>query len=127
MIFVIQKHSARQLHWDLRLEMDGVLKSWALPKQPPKKTGIKRLALQVEDHELDYAEFEGELSEGEYGAGAVALWDKGEYVMLEKKDNAMKFRLFGKVLQGDYVLVRFPKAGDNAWLFFKTKAVESRR
>lgn len=127
MIFVIQKHSARQLHWDLRLEMDGVLKSWALPKQPPKKTGIKRLALQVEDHELDYAEFEGELSEGEYGAGAVALWDKGEYVMLEKKDNAMKFRLFGKVLQGDYVLVRFPKAGDNAWLFFKTKAAESRR
>lgn len=125
MIFVIQKHSARQLHWDLRLEMDGVLKSWAIPKQPPKKTGIKRLALQVDDHELDYAEFEGELSEGEYGAGAVMLWDKGEYLMLEKNDKAMKFRLFGEVLQGDYVLVRFPKAGDNAWLFFRTKAAET--
>lgn len=125
MIFVIQKHRARQLHWDLRLEMDGVLKSWALPKQPPEKPGIKRLALQVEDHELDYAEFEGEISESEYGAGVVTLWDKGEYVLLEKKNKSMKFRLFGKVLQGDYVLVRFPKAGDNAWLFFKTKVVES--
>ncbi len=120
-IFVVHKHHARRLHWDLRLEMHGVLKSWAVPKEPPKKPGIKRLAMQVEDHDLGYADFEGEISEGEYGAGKVKIWDKGEYNLLEKYDNRLKFDLLGKKLKGIYVLFKFPKAGENAWLFFKTK------
>jgi DNA ligase D-like protein (predicted 3'-phosphoesterase) len=120
-IFIIHKHQATRLHWDLRLEMDGVLKSWAVPKEPPKKAGIKRLAFQVEDHDLDYAEFEGEIPEDEYGAGTVEIWDKGEYDLLESHENRFKFKLLGKKLKGIYVLFKFPKAGANAWLFFKTK------
>jgi len=120
-IFVIHKHYATRLHWDLRLEMDGVLKSWAVPKEPPQKSGIKRLAMQVEDHDLDYADFEGEIPEDEYGAGKVEIWDTGEYDLLEKYDNRLKFKLLGKKLKGIYVLFKFPKAGENGWLFFKVK------
>ena len=101
--------------------MDGVFKSWAVPKQPPKKPGIKRLAFQVEDHELDYADFEGEIPEGEYGAGKVEIWDKGSYEILEKFKNRLKFQVFGKKLKGIYVLFKFPIAAKNAWLFFKAK------
>ncbi len=101
--------------------MDGVLKSWAVPKQPPLKAGIKRLALQVEDHELEYADFEGDIPEGEYGAGKVEIWDKGEYTLIETHENRYKFRLLGKILKGIYVLFRYPKAGDNSWLFFKVR------
>ena len=121
-IFVVHKHRARNLHWDLRLEMDGVLKSWAVPKQPPKKPGIKRLAFQVEDHELDYAGFEGEIPEGEYGAGKVEIWDKGSYEILEKFKNRLKFQIFGGILKGIYILYKFPAAGKDAWLFFKMKS-----
>ena len=120
-IFVIHKHQATRLHWDLRLEMDGVLKSWAVPKEPPKKAGIKRLALQVEDHDLDYADFEGDIPEDEYGAGSVEIWDRGKYLLLEKHQNRFKFRLLGEILKGIYVLFKYPKAGQNAWLFFKVK------
>ncbi|MCK4756347.1 3'-phosphoesterase [candidate division WOR-3 bacterium] len=120
-IFVIHKHHATHLHWDLRLEMDNVLKSWAVPKEPPTKHGIKRLALQVEDHALDYADFKGEIPENQYGAGKVEICDKGEYILLEKHENRMKFELLGKKLKGIYVLFKFPKAGENAWLFFKMK------
>jgi len=101
--------------------MDGVLKSWAVPKEPPQKSGIKRLAMQVEDHDLDYADFEGEIPEDEYGAGKVEIWDTGEYDLLEKYDNRLKFKLLGKKLKGIYVLFKFPKAGENGWLFFKVK------
>ncbi len=118
-IFVIQKHAARRLHYDLRLEMDGVLKSWAVPKKPPKTPGIKRLAVQVEDHPIEYANFEGIIPEGHYGAGRVEIWDKGSYVLKERTDNKIVFELNGEKLKGTYALLRFK--GDKNWLFFKKK------
>ncbi len=101
--------------------MDNVLKSWAVPKEPPVKPGIKRLALQVEDHALDYADFEGDIPDDQYGAGKVEIWDTGEYNLLERHENRMKFMLLGDKLKGIYVLYKFPKASKNAWLFFKIK------
>ena len=118
-IFVIQKHAARRLHYDLRLEMDGVLKSWAVPKEPPVEAGVKRLAVQVEDHPLEYANFEGVIPEGHYGAGKVEIWDKGRYILRERTENKIIFDLEGERLRGTYVLIRFK--GDKNWLFFKKK------
>ena len=119
-IFVIQKHHARNLHWDFRLEMDGVLKSWAVPKEPPIEPGLKRLAVQVEDHELDYADFEGDIPEGEYGAGKVEIWDKGAYELLERKEKKISVELHGERLKGKYTLIQFGK-GEKNWLFFRAK------
>ena len=119
-IFVIQKHHARNLHWDFRLEMDGVLKSWAVPKEPPTQIGLKRLAVQVEDHELDYADFEGDIPEGEYGAGKVELWDKGTYELLSRKEKKLVLMLDGEKLKGKYTLVQFGKEEKN-WLLFRAK------
>jgi len=120
-LFVIHKHYAAHLHWDLRLEMSGVLKSWAIPKQPPTKKGVKRLAIKVEDHPLKYAKFHGVIPEPHYGAGKVEIWDKGTYEMLEKKQKSMKIRLHGKKLKGDYVLVKtaYGNKPEKSWLFFK--------
>jgi DNA ligase D-like protein (predicted 3'-phosphoesterase) len=118
-IYVIQKHQARRLHYDLRLEMDGVLKSWAIPKTPPTEKGVKRLAVEVEDHPLDYANFEGTIPEGQYGAGTVEIWDKGQYILKERNRDKLIFEIEGNRLRGDYCLVRF-KGGKN-WLFFKKK------
>ncbi|MGQ9565275.1 MAG: DNA polymerase ligase N-terminal domain-containing protein [Candidatus Bathyarchaeales archaeon] len=118
-IYVIQRHQATHLHWDLRLEMDGVLKSWAVPKEPPVEKGVKRLAVMVEDHPLDYATFEGAIPEGEYGAGTVEIWDKGTYVMIDRKPNKIIFEIKGERLKGTYCLLRFKE--DKNWLFFKTK------
>jgi DNA ligase D-like protein (predicted 3'-phosphoesterase) len=118
-IYVIQKHQARHLHYDLRLEMNGVLKSWAIPKTPPTEEGVKRLAVQVEDHPVDYANFEGTIPEGQYGAGTVEIWDKGEYVLKEAGEDKMIFEVRGSRLKGDYCLVRFK--GRKNWLFFKKK------
>ena len=98
--------------------MDGVLKSWAVPKEPPTKSGIKRLAVQVEDHDLDYIDFKGTIPEGMYGAGTVEIWDKGTYTLKSRKENKIEFTLHGDKLKGDYVLLRFR---DNNWLFFKKK------
>lgn len=124
-IFVVHEHRARKLHYDLRLEMDGVLRSWAVPKEPPTEKGIKRLAIQVEDHSLSYATFEGEIAEGEYGAGLVRIWDSGNYDLLEKTKDKIEFVPKGKRLKGYYVLIRFKKAGPNEWLLFKTKKLKS--
>ena len=118
-IFVVQEHHAKHLHWDFRLEMEGVLKSWAVPKTPPTKKGIKRLAVQVEDHDLSYAGFEGKIPEGMYGAGTVKIWDKGKYALLEKEKDKIVVDLKGKKLKGEYALIRFKKAGEKNWLFFK--------
>jgi DNA ligase D-like protein (predicted 3'-phosphoesterase) len=119
-IFVIQKHHARNLHYDFRLEMDGVLKSWAVPKEPPTETGIKRLAVQVEDHDLDYANFEGDIPEGEYGAGKVEILDKGTYDLINRKPNKIVFELHGQKLKGKYTLIPFGKEEKN-WLLFRAK------
>jgi len=118
-VFVVQEHHAKKLHWDFRLEIKGVLKSWAVPKEPPLKAGVKRLAIQVEDHNLSYADFEGEIPEGQYGAGKVKIWDKGTYEMKSRKEGKIVFALKGKKMKGDYVLLRFRKAGDKNWLFFR--------
>lgn len=122
-IFVIQKHRATQLHYDFRLEADGVLKSWAVPKGPSLDPKVKRLAMQVEDHPVDYAKFEGVIPEGEYGGGTVMVWDYGTYETEANEDvsealrrGELKFSLNGKKLQGSWVLVR---TRNRQWLLIK--------
>lgn len=117
--YLIQKHAATHLHYDLRLEMDSVLKSWAIPKEPPVEPGVRRLAVQVEDHPLAYATFEGTIPEGEYGAGTVEIWDRGTYKMLDRKEDKFILEISGEKLRGTYVLVRFKDKKN--WLFFKKK------
>lgn len=116
--FVVQRHQATRLHYDFRLELDGVLKSWAVPKGPPTEPGIRRLAVAVEDHPVDYINFEGTIPEGEYGAGTVEIWDKGTFELKERTDRAISLFLHGKKLQGDYRLVNFKEKN---WLIFKVK------
>lgn len=118
--FVVHEHHARRLHYDLRLEKDGVLKSWAVPKGIPLERGTKRLAIQVEDHALDYAGFEGIIPEGEYGAGTVRIWDSGAYETVSWEEGKIEVIFRGKVLSGRYALVRFSRAGENQWLIFRT-------
>jgi DNA ligase D-like protein (predicted 3'-phosphoesterase) len=124
--FVIQEHHARKLHYDFRLEMDGALKSWAVPKIPSRRADLKRLAIQVEDHDLNYINFEGEIEEGSYGAGKVKIWDKGIYEVESKKKNKIVFHLHGKKLEGRYTLLKMSWGG-NQWLLFKTKKEEKIR
>lgn len=120
-IFVIHKHYASHLHWDLRLEIGNTLKSWAIPKQPPVSKGRKCLAIQVKDHPKSYANFEGEIPKGEYGAGKVEIWDKGKLKVIEKKRDKIKFELFGKKLNGRYILIKtkYGAQPGKDWLFFK--------
>lgn len=117
-IYVIQKHNATHLHYDLRLERNGVLKSWAIPKTPPKKRGIKRLAIQTEDHPVEHADFEGVIPEGSYGSGSVEIWDKGTYKTEKLEDNKIVFYIDGKKLKGRYCLIKLRDQNKN-WLFFK--------
>ncbi len=118
--FVIHEHHARHVHYDLRLERDGVLKSWAVPKGIPEVTGKKHLAVAVEDHPLDYGHFEGTIPEGEYGAGSVTIWDNGTYDTKLWESDKIEITFHGKRLTGLYVLVPFKRAGKDEWLVFKT-------
>lgn len=115
--YVIQKHDATRLHYDLRLEIDGVAKSWAIPKEPPTKEGMKRLAVLVDDHDIDYMDFEGRIEEG-YGKGTVEIWDKGTWEPESVKDKKIVGHINGSKLNGRYTLVNFK---DKNWLFFKAK------
>lgn len=120
-IFVVHEHDASRLHYDLRLSIGGVLRSWAVPKEPPEKEGVKRLAIQTEDHPIEYADFEGIIPEGMYGAGTVKIWDKGEFILENEKDNELLFELKGRKLNGRYALIKTRFKGKDSWLFFKRK------
>jgi len=114
--FVVHQHFATHVHFDFRLEVEGVLRSWAVPKGPSADTHDKRLAVRVEDHPLEYIDFQGEIPEGQYGAGRVEIWDSGEYEMIEESEGFMRFRLQGERLRGTWKLIRMRwKPGDN-WL-----------
>jgi len=133
LIFVVQRHKASRLHYDFRLELDGVLKSWAVPKGPSLNPKDKRLAMMVEDHPYDYKDFAGIIPEGNYGAGIVEIWDNGTYADIENspeekaekniraglKSGNLKFRLFGKKLKGEFALVKLKGDEDNSWLLIK--------
>lgn len=119
--FVIHKHHARNLHWDLRLELDNVLKSWAVPREPPADPGIRRLAIQVDDHDIDYIDFAGVIPEGRRGAGTVEIWDRGTFEVEERGENKITVLFFGDRLKGMYTLVRMKDKGDRNWLFLKRK------
>ncbi len=129
-IFVIQKHHASHLHYDFRLEMEGVLKSWAVPKGPSYDPATKRLAMMTEDHPYDYASFEGVIPAGQYGGGNVIIWDNGTWELIEPGDDPVKalksgklaFRMYGKKMFGEWALVKIHGRGDgkgNEWLLLK--------
>ena len=127
--FVVQKHEASHLHFDFRLELDGVMKSWAVPKGPSYDPSVRRLAMEVEDHPIEYNTFEGTIPQGEYGGGTVMLWDRGTYeaengggVEALREGYArgdLKFVLHGKRLRGGWVLVRMKRPGRPQWLLIK--------
>ncbi|MEM5804426.1 MAG: DNA polymerase ligase N-terminal domain-containing protein [Candidatus Aenigmatarchaeota archaeon] len=116
-VFVVHEHHAKRLHWDLRLERDGALRSWAVPKQPPLAKGVKRLAVQVEDHPLSYAKFRGTIPEGQYGAGKVGIWDRGTYKMESAHEKKWVVIFRGRKLKGRYCLLKFRPPKN--WLLFK--------
>ncbi len=133
-IFVVQRHKASRLHYDLRLELDGVLKSWAVPKGPSLDPKDKRLAMMVEDHPYAYKDFKGVIPEGSYGAGIVEIWDKGTYEPINAEgkkipeeqflkdlaSGSIKFKLKGRKLKGEFALVRMKSdKAENAWLMIK--------
>lgn len=120
--FVVHQHHASRMHFDFRLEMEGVLRSWAVPKGPSLNPAEKRLAVQVEDHPLEYMDFEGTIPEGKYGAGRVLIWDRGTYRLLERNNDKVVFFLEGEKLRGNFVLVRLKgsKTGKD-WLLIKQK------
>jgi bifunctional non-homologous end joining protein LigD len=136
LIFVVQKHDATRLHYDFRLEMDGVLKSWAVPKGPSLDPSVKHLAMMVEDHPFDYLNFEGIIPKGEYGGGTVIVWDEGAYEPIEEikgkkaqekhllkqlEEGSLKIKLHGEKLKGEFALVRTHGMGENGWLMIKHK------
>lgn len=134
LVFVVQRHKATRLHYDFRLEMEGVLKSWAIPKGPSLNPADKRLAVMVEDHPYEYKDFKGVIPPGNYGAGIVEIWDSGYYtdnpnsgkkaekeLLKSLKSGHLKIILHGKKLKGEFTLTKLKKAKDNAWLLIKNK------
>lgn len=135
LVFVVQKHQASRLHYDFRLELNGTLKSWAVPKGPSLNPKEKRLAIMVEDHPLEYRTFEGVIGGDEYGAGEVIVWDQGTYRLLvgETRDamqeqvreqlnkGDLRFLLFGEKLRGEFALIRQQRLGEKAWLLIKKR------
>ena len=120
--FVVHEHDASRLHYDFRLELGGVLRSWVIPKGPSMNPSEKRLALLVEDHLLEYGDFEGIIPEGHYGAGEVIIWDRGSYELIEQGDEKITFFLAGKKLRGAFTLTRLKGRGKgNEWLLIKKK------
>jgi DNA ligase D-like protein (predicted 3'-phosphoesterase) len=127
-IFVIQKHDATALHYDVRLEMDGILKSWAVPKGPSMNPQDKRLAVQTEDHPIEYAEFEGVIPEGQYGAGPCIIWDIGVFTNIRDKsleasleEGKIEVHLYGQKITGAFALIRRSKSESNQWLLVKMR------
>jgi len=120
--FVVHEHHSSHLHFDFRLEMGGVLRSWAIPKGPSMVPDEKRLAIEVEDHPLEYIDFEGIIPEGMYGAGAVVIWDEGTYELIANEEDKIEIIINGKKLCGEFDLVRFKGKGrGNQWLLIKHK------
>jgi bifunctional non-homologous end joining protein LigD len=127
--YFIQRHNATRLHYDFRLEIDGTLKSWAIPKGPSLDPAQKHLAAMVEDHPLDYGDFEGNIPKGQYGGGSVMLWDRGTFELIGEEDGLaqiargdLKFRLHGEKLSGTWALVQMKNRGKgNEWLIIKKK------
>ena len=128
MRFVVQEHHARQRHYDFRLEMAGILKSWAVPKGPSLNPADKRLAVMVDDHSLEYIDFEGIIPPGQYGAGTVVVWDSGTYRLLEGNDpvravegGKIVFELQGEILKGGFTLLKMKGRGEKNWLLMKKR------
>jgi DNA ligase D-like protein (predicted 3'-phosphoesterase) len=121
--FVIQEHHASHLHFDFRLSLDGVLKSWAIPKGVPLEKGVKRLAVETEDHPIEYLNFEGVIPEGQYGSGEVKIWDRGKFHLVERTPDRIIIDIEGTKLRGRYALIRFKGKEKDVknWLLIKTK------
>jgi bifunctional non-homologous end joining protein LigD len=116
---MVHEHHARTHHFDLRLESGGVFKSWAVPKGIPAEAGVCRLALEVEDHDLEFGNFEGEIPAGEYGAGTIKIWDRGDYSPVEWSEGRIVFNARGRLMNGRFSLVRFRRGGPREWLLTK--------
>jgi len=119
MKFVVQRHNASHLHWDFRLEKDGVLKSWAVPKGLPTSSGVNRLAIPTEDHDMEWASFEGKIPKGLYGAGEVTMWDQGKYSIISWGEDFIQINLQGKRYEGIYDMRKINKD----WLIWKSRDI----
>lgn len=124
--FVVHEHHSKRLHFDFRMEIEGVLRSWAVPKGPSMNPKEKRLAIMVKDHPIEYIDFEGIIPKNMYGAGPVVIWDEGEYDLLKYSDNKIEFVLHGKKLKGKFSLNRFRGKEENQWLLIKYRDEYSR-